>query len=468
MTSADHAWISTAPGADAAPSDARYRLLLCVLFATAAVIGLWRLGTPSLWLDEAVSWFNSGGAWQHLAERVLATDDIGGLVYAPLLKLWMAVAGQSEFALRLPSVCAMLALLAVMVRTARLIWGRRAALAVGTITLLHPSVISSSREARGYILVLLFSAVCLLGLAWQYLERRRAGLLLGLASLAVTATQMFGIFVAAGIAAAAATLAWQRASDRPTEALAAAARALLPFVPAVLFAVWWRLTTSPVVQARMAEFWTGGSVALNSLVVFTLMVLPVLAGGLVILATDDPTRRRAVAAALVIVATPVFCGPILASRLAAGGYGFVTIRYALPLVLPGTLACGYAVSRLRARLSILLVAVAGCASLWHAASNNVYASASRAGQEIRTGAAFIGSEIRPGEQVVAAPVWEWFSLEYYRVPNVRRPRAPGLADLDAAATGTWTACFRPCPPATLREATGGPWRFGTLTIVVKR
>jgi hypothetical protein len=84
-----------------------------------------------------VSWFNSFGTWQRVFERAVAGDDTGGILYAVLLKAWMAGAGDSELALRLPSVCAMVALVGVLYAVALLLWNRRTALAVGRRTPEH-------------------------------------------------------------------------------------------------------------------------------------------------------------------------------------------------------------------------------------------------------------------------------------------------------------------------------------------
>jgi mannosyltransferase len=459
----------TAPGADLTPTC--FRLLLAGLLAAAAALGSFRLGTPSVWLDEAVSWFNSSGSWERVCQRALATDDMGGVVYAPLLKVWLAAAGDSEAAMRLPSVAATIALVAVMAYIARLLWDRRASVAVGVLTLFHPSVLTASRQARGYIFLLLFSALGLLGLAWQLGRARRAGhVLLGVAGLAVAATHIFGVLVTIGTAAASALLARHAARGGPPAGpprRGPVVRALLPFLPAGLFAAVWVALEARMVARRLAVFWVPGPLWRNGVVVLVLMVGPIVAGSAVVWATRATARAREVALGLIVVAVPVFAGLLVVSLVARGHHNFVTVRYALPLVLPGALGCGYAVSRLRLAPAAAVLAIGAALSVGHAASHNAWASTARGGQEIRDAAAFLRSHVQPGEAVVAMPVWEWFSLSYYRVPNVRElpPARPAGADAGAPGGPTWRVVFYPDPKRPPAPVPGlATWRFGTLRI----
>jgi uncharacterized membrane protein len=67
----------------------------------AAVLRLFRLGSQSLWVDEVFSWMSAdiGKPWSlaHLLENV------HGPAYSLLLHVWGGIAGDSEWALRLPS-----------------------------------------------------------------------------------------------------------------------------------------------------------------------------------------------------------------------------------------------------------------------------------------------------------------------------------------------------------------------------
>ncbi len=454
-------------GADLSPT--RFRLLLAALFAAAASLGLFRLGTPSVWLDEAVSWFNSSGSWQRVFERAAATDDMGGVVYAPLLKLWLGLAGDSELAMRLPSVAAMIAVVAVMACLGRVLWDRRASVMTGLLTVFHPSVLSSSRQARGYVLILLFSALCLLGLARQWMHGPRRGrLLLAVAGLGVTATHIFGVFVTLGGAAVSALIGWHavRADPRtgrvPSGARArAAGGAVLPWVPSWLFVLAWGSIEARMVAARLTVFWVPGTLARNTAFVLALMVGPILAGAAAVLSAEAAPRARQLALGLLVVAGPVFLGPLLVSLVSLGHHNFMTVRYAMPLVLPGALGCGFAISRLRWAPASVILTIGAAFSVWNAVSHNVYASAARGGQEIRSGAAFLRSHVQPGEEVVAVPAWEWFSLSYYRVPNVRELPPRGWRGRGGP---TWQVVFHPVPDGLREARSPAAPQFGTLRI----
>jgi hypothetical protein len=232
------------------------------------------------------------------------------------------------------------------------------------------------------------------------------------------------------------------------------------------------MVVSPVIHSRLMTFWITGTLTHNTLIVLAALLAPVLAGCIGIIAADpDPRRRTAVAAGLLIVATPVFCGPVLASLLVERGHNFVTIRYALALVPLGTAACGYVISRAPRALVLPVLVLAGSLSLWNAATKNVFSAPSRAGQEIRGAAALLRERVRPGDRVVTVPEWDWYSLAYYDVPALVKPRAiidfgPGAGANPAQGAGAiWTVSFqadiRPQSTRDSREA----WRFGTIAVV---
>jgi mannosyltransferase len=453
-------------------SPTSHRAFLAVLLAGTALLGCFRLGTPVLWLDEAVSWFNSSGSWPHLWEQALNGDDCGGILYSVLLKLSMSVTGDSEFGLRLLSVVAMLALVAAMSETARCLWDSRTALVVGAVTMLHPSVLASGRQARGYVFVLLFTALCLMGLAWQWLGRRRASrVMLGAASLAVAATHVLGVAVAAGAAAASAALAWHLGHAQADGAgrLRRTASALLPFVPAFVFTIWWHALVGAAIDRRLAAFWIPGSALANYGAAAALLVLPLVAGTVVVVRADLHDRGPVVAAGLALMAIPVFCAPGVISVLARGRHNFVAVRYMYALVPLGILACGYALARLQRTACLLLVACAGVASLSYSASKHVYSPVTRGGHDVRAATAFLSFAVQRTDVVVVVPSWEWPTLAYYGIATSAAP--PGIArNAPAPAAGndraTWTVAFT---PDAARDAAAGSrpqaWSFGTLQVV---
>ena len=81
--------------------------LLC--FALGLALRLYRLGAQSLWLDEGGTWAEvtgrTGKGWLALVGELFSQDAAYPL-YHVLLKAWVALAGDSEWALRFPSALA--------------------------------------------------------------------------------------------------------------------------------------------------------------------------------------------------------------------------------------------------------------------------------------------------------------------------------------------------------------------------
>src|SRR3954469_10079045 len=88
-----------------------------LLFVLALLPRLYRLDAQSLWLDEGGTWSEvtgrTGKGWLALLGE-LWSKDAGYPLYHILLKIWVAVAGDSEWALRFPSALAGAATVAVM------------------------------------------------------------------------------------------------------------------------------------------------------------------------------------------------------------------------------------------------------------------------------------------------------------------------------------------------------------------
>ncbi|MEO7911525.1 MAG: DUF2723 domain-containing protein, partial [Roseiflexaceae bacterium] len=80
-----------------------------LLFVLALVPRLYRLGAQSLWLDEGGTWSEvtgrTGKGWLALLSELWSKDAAYPL-YHILLKIWVTVAGDSEWALRFPSALA--------------------------------------------------------------------------------------------------------------------------------------------------------------------------------------------------------------------------------------------------------------------------------------------------------------------------------------------------------------------------
>ena len=146
--------------------------LLCLaLFGVALLVRLYRLEAQSLWLDEGSSWALSQAAWPDLFAE-LFNPRAAYPLYHLLLKGWMALFGESEAALRLPSVVA--GALAVPVvylaageveRLAEVPVSSWYSLGAALLVLVAPYTIWYSQEAKVYSLLLLTSALGVWALA---------------------------------------------------------------------------------------------------------------------------------------------------------------------------------------------------------------------------------------------------------------------------------------------------------------
>lgn len=147
-------------------------LPLGLILAAAAAVRLWDLGAQSLWFDEAYSVFVANQPLTQIPRLLHAYDTHPPLHYI-LLHFWIAFAGKTELAVRLPSVLVSLGVVALTYIFARRLADRRVALLAAALLALHPFQVTAAREARMYPFLTLF----LLGgsyALWMALQEGRA------------------------------------------------------------------------------------------------------------------------------------------------------------------------------------------------------------------------------------------------------------------------------------------------------
>ncbi len=144
---------------DARPLARSASLLVDIGIASgvALALGLVRLGSPSLWFDEAYTAEASGRSplWW-------LSNDQYHFLYDGLMAAWTPLAGTSEWALRLPSVFGAMASAALVVVLGRKLLDRWSALAAGVLLAASPFVVKWSQQARSYTLILALSLVATL------------------------------------------------------------------------------------------------------------------------------------------------------------------------------------------------------------------------------------------------------------------------------------------------------------------
>jgi mannosyltransferase len=180
-----------------------------LLFTGALALRLYHLGTQSLWLDEGGTWAEiTGKGWPTLLAELFSKDAAYPL-YHLLMKGWVALAGDSEWALRFPSALAGAAAavaVALAASEARPATDdrppasghrpgnnagplpQRAARISGMLAALSPFALWYAQDAKVYSLLLLVAALLL----WLVLRALRLG---GRAWLPALAVAMISVFV---------------------------------------------------------------------------------------------------------------------------------------------------------------------------------------------------------------------------------------------------------------------------------
>lgn len=204
------------------------------IVALALLLRIYHLGYQEFWVDEAASDY-----WARTSPLDLRKSTP---VYLVLLRGWMAIAGESEAALRFPSAAFGTLFVAATVWVGWKWFAPRVGLWAGLIAAASPIHIYYSQEARAYALVTLALLVSY-ALLWRALERGsgRSWALFSLFALLTVETHYLAILGL--IAASLWVLAWPKKEHRRRRCIAYAA-AMLPSV--LLFAAWYliRITGS--------------------------------------------------------------------------------------------------------------------------------------------------------------------------------------------------------------------------------
>jgi uncharacterized membrane protein len=173
-------------------------------------IGLRLLASRSLWLDEATSWFETQLPYHRMWE-VLRDTDVHPPGYFTVLWATVRAFGDSELALRLPSLAAATALVPMLYVAGKAMYDRATGLVAAGFAVVAPIVVWYSQEARMYAQLMLLVVVAVWALH-QALEtgRFRYWLAYALAGAALAWTQYFAFLPLATFEAAIAIVLWQR------------------------------------------------------------------------------------------------------------------------------------------------------------------------------------------------------------------------------------------------------------------
>ncbi len=311
-----------------------------------------------LWLDETISyWQISGGFGQIWARQGLSFP-----AYSYILWFTTRLSGTSELALRLPSIVAMLAAVAVLYRVAREFFTREIALIVTILFCVHPVVVYTAIDARPYAFgALVINCAILWLLLWT--ERKSSGyaIAFGFACAFIFYSHyLFGVILAAFALYLLAVKReeWRLLAPQALRALAAFTVGMLPVVPRLRYLVETRqshvFAPFPFLEQLTQTFAPGDALAL-----FGLALLIAAATYKLAVPESEPPAAGPTCLLLGVVPIAILYGVSTATSL----HVFVD-RYRL-VAVPGIALCwGLLVSRISSRATRLAftLAVAGLAA----------------------------------------------------------------------------------------------------------
>ncbi|MFC7261023.1 glycosyltransferase family 39 protein [Streptomyces lutosisoli] len=132
---------------------------LPVLVALACVLP--GLGKRQLWRDEHATWWASSLSW-HFLGRLIDNIDVVFTPYYAGMHLWIAVAGDSPAALRLPGALAMGVSAGLVGLLGRRMFAVRTGLLAGLLFAVVPAITRYGQEARPYAFATLFALLATL------------------------------------------------------------------------------------------------------------------------------------------------------------------------------------------------------------------------------------------------------------------------------------------------------------------
>jgi mannosyltransferase len=198
------------------------------VFLVALALGLIRLGAPPLSFDEEFTRDTATRTWSGIWDAARGTE-APHLVYYSLLKPWLAVFGESDWALRLPSVIFGALAAGVTAILGRRLFGELAGLVAGLALATSSYIVSWSQAARGYTLAVFLATVATYALVRACEERSTAWWAIWAAALAAAGwVNVFAFSVAAAHLAAFLLFRPRPALRVPLLAACAAVAAFLP------------------------------------------------------------------------------------------------------------------------------------------------------------------------------------------------------------------------------------------------
>jgi mannosyltransferase len=359
---------------------------------------------------------------------------------------WTAMFGDSVLSLRLPSILAMAAAVALTGELGRRLLGPAAGTVAGILTSLLPNMTRYAAEARPYAWVCLMSVVALL-LLYRALDRP------GLARWMAYAAAVLGIGLGSLVAltALAGHAAILMIRDRRRTVLLRWSAAVAAAVALLTPLIWWGL------HQRQAQLHWVPPMTLGAVYTFPTFLVGSTEAAWLLIGLLLPTAYR-VTRPVAEMAAAAGLPLAVVGVVSFAGTSFWVNRYLLFVLLPAMivaaaglvrLASGYGPRYRWAPPALALAVVAAAAAPGQVA---VRQPTFKNGSDYRTLAAVIRRQQRPGDDVVLEPGRTMRAgLGYYLRHDPGRPRDV-LVREPAAVTATLTAAEYPHPATRLASA----------------
>jgi mannosyltransferase len=460
----------------AAAERARPVIAVLAITLVGLVIRMWSLGTAGVWFDESyhLALVREPGVGAML-DAILANPPSDPL-YALVLRGWVAVAGDDDAIIRLPSVLAGTLTIPAVAWLANELDGRRAvALLAAAFVALSPYALEFSQEAAPYALAALLTTLGVAaGWRWRRTGRRSDGLLA--VALGVGAVYAHYVAVAVlGLAWLVGFTSWSGpASVDRRRWLAAGAVVALGWAPWLVgLAAHWLAAAAPRatlasdlsildLPRTLAQYVAGTAALLQSqrLLLFAGLGLGVVSVALGWLAGGDPSRRglrMATLTAAIVFVVPVIAAWLTGAWLFIPHFGLLLLPAGLAVAAAGVLEsrrlAGGRLARgrfARGRVAPSWLAGALVAG-WCAVSIGgillFRADPPHGADGLRELVAALEADARPGEPILIAPAILAPSVAQYT-----DRRLTGIPD-DFDLRNIYTPYVRPASDDRLRQAT---------------
>jgi mannosyltransferase len=337
-----------APPSEPTRTDRPWRWMPAGVVLAALALGLIRLRAQPLWFDEQVTRDTATLPWSGIWDAARATE-APHLAYYGLLKPWLAVAGESDWALRLLSVLFGALAAGVTALLGRELFSRWAGLVAGLALAAGSFFVSWEQQARGYTLAVLLACLATFAFVRAAVSGRTAWWVAWAAMLAAAGwVSLWAFSVVVAHLAALALMRPRPPLRAPLIGLLCATAALLPQLVLVATGNNGQLDWIPSPTPRRVAVGLWDWASRNPIAVAAATV------GLVQLARGVVPRAASWKTALVAV---WLAAPLVATLLASIAQPAFEARYVLAATPAMALAIGAGVVSLPRRWALALAIV---------------------------------------------------------------------------------------------------------------